>query len=191
MSTIIREGYHGTSVDNANNITNQGFVISKGYSHWLGDGVYFFVKGLCDPEHAACQWAIVNAWDNDNKTNKYEEYATLKVNINCDNSKVLDLTTCDGVEILDYIQERCINKIKKVKKEKNLKYVDGFLINFAREQLLIDLDIVISNMYIQLTKEQRIKRINRRTQNCTVCAVFDPGAYVNIVGVCKTDKVAL
>lgn len=46
-------GYHGTSKANLDRILREGFYISRNSYDWLGDGVYFFERGL---EHAHA-WA--------------------------------------------------------------------------------------------------------------------------------------
>ena len=60
-------------------------------------------------------------------------------------------------------------------------YVDGFMINFAREEMGMPFTIVIGNEYIQLEEEDRILRIRRRTPNCTICTVKDLNAIKNVM----------
>ena len=70
-------------------------------------------------------------------------------------------------------------------------YIDGLLINFARKAVLPELTLTISNLFIKLTKEERIQGENRRTQNCTVCAVYTPQNSVSQVKVIQTGKVVI
>lgn len=55
---------------------------------------------------------------------------------------------------------------------KKFKYIDGFVVNFARNEGLLPIEVVKGNLYIKFTKE-RISDLNRRTANCTICSVFD------------------
>lgn len=167
------EGFHGTNSEYVEDILKKGMKPSKGYSHWLGDGSYFFIKGLSSkPENQAEKWAVLQAWDKDTLQNKYNLYTVLKGDIIVEEKYFLDLTQENGTEILNYIQLSCINKLKELGREK--QYTDGFLINFGRNHGLADIQVVKANFYIKLTKEDRIFNICRRTQNCTICSVYNP-----------------
>ena len=82
----------------------------------------------------------------------------------------LDLTVSDGVDVLLYILEQHEKKILSI--GKSLSYLDGLIINFARGEGLLDVDVVKGNFYIKFAKE-RVYKINLRTSNCTICSVFD------------------
>ena len=176
------EGFHGTNYALVDKILDEGLNPSLGDKQWLGDGCYFFIKGLSkNPAKQAEKWAQVQAWDNASKSMKYEKTAVLRANLSADEEKFLDLTTADGLEVLEYVQEKCISKLSQI--GKRLKYVDGFLINYIRKENLFEIDIAKGNFYIKLTKEARISRINKRTANCTICSVYNP--QKNIVNIEK------
>lgn len=60
--------YHGTTRDSAELILNEGFTFSLGNEHWLGDGAYFFVRGVgYAPERAAELWAEYRAYKQQNQ----------------------------------------------------------------------------------------------------------------------------
>jgi len=169
--TINFQGFHGTSFENAKKIILNDFDLSIGHSEWLGDGVYFFINGINDkPSVLAEKWSIAQAWDNSKKENKYKRYSVLKCAIDVDEDHFLDLTTSDGVEILDYIIECHMDKMKEIGKK--FTYIDGFVINFARTENILSVDVAKGNFYIKFTKE-RISNINRRTPNCTICSVYN------------------
>jgi len=83
----------------------------------------------------------------------------------------LDLKTSDGIEILDYLSEKFEDKIAE--KGKKLKLVDGLLINLARKEGVLSIDASRGDFYIKFSRE-RIKQINRRVANSTICCVYDP-----------------
>ncbi|GET30017.1 hypothetical protein [Prolixibacter sp. SD074] len=57
-------GHHGTSHRSAKLIIKSNFELSIGDDEWLGNGVYFFIKGISSkPDEQAKKWAIAHAWD--------------------------------------------------------------------------------------------------------------------------------
>lgn len=183
MSVITIKGHHGTDIDSCKSILKSNYKISKGDQHWLGEGVYFFIEGLStDTINLAEKWAIAEAWDNDNKKYKYTDFAVIESLIEVEEDKILDLTTEDGVKILSYLVSLFFDRIKKSKKnQKNKKweFYDGELINIARKanNFPFEIEVVKGNYYIKF-KEERIKGVNLRTSNCTICTVYNP--YKNI-----------
>lgn len=174
-------GFHGTNNDLTQQILSQGLQPSIGDKEWIGDGVYFFIDGLSkDPRGQAKKWAIISAWDNNLKTNKYNTFAVLESMIKVDDDNLLNLNTADGVEILEFLKDQCENKLKK----KKLDFIDGYLINYARGENILTIDACITNTYIKLEKRDRINNFKTRSSNCTICSVYNPS--VNII---KTTKI--
>lgn len=173
MAEIIQfVGYHGTSKNNANAILVDGYKLSEGYSHWIGDGVYMFLDGISDGLQNAIDWAIVKSWNNNTRHTIYPFYAVLKSTIQVEEDKFLDLTTRDGVEVFEYISSKCSDKLAEIRKD--VKYIDGYVVNFGREELKLPLDVVKTNEYIKLKKEARLRKyLRRKTPNCTICAIYD------------------
>lgn len=183
--TIKLEGFHGTDSAHVDSILNEGFKPSLGFREWLGDGAYFFVEGLnCEPEKQAEQWAIYKAWDNRTKKNKYLSYTVLNGTVEVLEENFLDLTTANGVEVLDYLQQKCTSKLSKIKKK--VEFIDGYLINFARSENFFDVKVTKGNFYIKLRKEDRLSNLSRRSPNCTICSVYNPNE--NIVNIEITKK---
>jgi len=168
------EGFHGTDKSKVKSILDTGLIPSIGDNEWLGDGGYFFVNGINeDPASQAEKWAIAESWDKNEKKYKYLYFAVLKGKIVVDEKNFLDLTTGEGVAILDYVQQRCIDKLK----DKRLKFIDGFLINFARGEKIFDVKVAKGNFYIKF-EEERILFISRRIPNCTICAIYNPAENI-------------
>lgn len=182
------DGFHGTDMNKVDSILKKGFKPSVGNKEWLGDGAYFFVKGLNEePELQAEQWAIISAWNKAKKKNDYDEFAVLHGIIEVDENKYLDLTIPNGVKVLDYIQEKLTNKLATISKK--LEQIDGYLINFARGEKLIDIEVVKGNVYIKLRKEDRIHRLSRRTANSTICSVFSPQNNITKISLINKGRI--
>lgn len=178
------KGYHGTSFLSAVEIIKSNYNLSIGDDEWLGNGVYFFIEGLSTkPNEQAQKWAIAQAWDSRTSGYKYKKYAVVKSTIKVEDENLLDLTTEDGIKILEYIYDCFEKKIRTLKKK--FKPIDGLLINLARGEKILDIDVVKGNFYIKFARE-RTKSINLRTANCTICTVYDPNKNLsdaNIVNI--------
>lgn len=169
-----KEAYHGTTHSNAAEIALEGFRASLGNAHWLGDGVYFFVDGIgYEPLRAAELWAEYRAYKN-----KESQCAVIKSMLEADDAEILDLTTYEGIRIINYIQRQCAQRLASIGRAAG--YVDGYIINFAREKMGLNFSIVIGNEYIQLEEEDRKYGIRRRTSNCTICAVCERDKIKNV-----------
>lgn len=169
-------GHHGTDTDSAKQILEDNYKLSVGDSEWLGDGVYFFVKGIDSKTlELAEKWAKVQSWDNDKKTSKYKEFCILESKIEVKKSEFLDLTTEEGVRVFSYLVEKFEDKITSIGKK--LKFHDGLLLNLARKESILPLEVVKGDFYIKFEKE-RMKKISLRTSNCTICAVYNPSKSI-------------
>lgn len=175
------DAYHGTDDNSTNSIIKNGFNPSIGNDQWIGDGTYFFIKGLsAKPELQAEKWAILSAWDSQRKVNIYDTFAVLHCIVEVEEDNLLDLNTSDGVDFLNFIQEQCMDKLKNLKEKKDIKYLDGYLINYARGENILSIEVCIANVYIKLEKDERIHHLSRRTSNCTICAVSESSLNRNI-----------
>ena len=168
-STVQIEGFHGTSKINANVIIKEGFKLSEGDNQWVGDGVYFFTDDIGDGQQNAIYWAKYKAWDKKLKQYTYPFYAVIKSQIEVEEDKILDLTTHEGVEVFEYIVEKCKDKLKELGKQK--VYIDGYVINFGRNELKMAISVVKTDVFIKLKPSDR--NLSRRTPNCTICAIAD------------------
>ena len=185
--SISFDGFHGTSLKSAKEILKSNFELSIGDIEWLGNGVYFFIPGISSkPDEQAEKWAIAQSWDNILKKYKYNNYCIIKSNIITDDDNFLDLTHEEGLEVLEYLVIRFEDKIKSLGRK--LDYLDGFLINLARGEGILQIDVVKGNFYIKFA-EERIKNINLRTNNCTICTVYKPNINLKEITVLKTGKI--
>lgn len=181
------EGHHGTSVDSAKEILNSNYKLSIGDGEWLGDGVYFFISGVSTKTvELAEKWAIAQSWDKKNKNLIYQEYCVIQSEIEVDESEFLDLTVEEGVEILEYLVDKYKEKIDSIRKR--MKFLDGFLLNLARGEGILPLEVVKGNFYIKFAKE-RMERINLRTSNCTICTVYNPSKSLISNSIIKTGHI--
>lgn len=187
MSVIKLKGYHGTSINSAQHIIKSNYEKSIGDKEWLGDGVYFFIKGLSSkPNEQAKEWAISQSWNNTKGNYTYKEYCVIKSEIEVPEENFLDLTKEDGIEVLSYLYDNFEDKISSLKK--SLKFIDGLLINLARNERILPIDAVKGNFYIKFA-QQRIKRINLRTSNCTISTVFEPNKSIKESTIVKTGEI--
>ena len=176
--------YHGTNHANVPDIKSQGFRPSQGDDEWAGDGIYTFIdKGLRDPKQCAEDWSRYKAWKD-----HYQFCSVIEMNSSADSEDIIDLTTADGVRYLEYLEVKCLRKLKEA--GKTAKFVEGTLINLGRDQLGYPSKIVIGDFYIRLTKNQLVNRISQRTPNCTICCLNDPNCIdKNTVREIKTWRI--
>lgn len=177
-------GSHGTSQESALNILKDNYKGSIGDSEWLGDGVYFFTKGVVsNTSELAKKWAITQAWDNATKSYKYSKYAVVNSEIVVEEHSFLDLTTSEGIEIFEYLKKRFLGLIRK-----QLNFLDGHLLNLARGEGILPLDVVKGNFYIKFV-EERLNFQNFRTPNCTICVVFDPEKNITHTNIFQSGSI--
>jgi hypothetical protein len=182
--SISFDGFHGTSLKSAKEILKSNFELSIGDVEWLGNGVYFFISGISSkPDEQAEKWAIAQSWDKSIKENKYNNYCVIKSSIRTSEDYFLDLTKEEGLEVLEYLVHKFEDKIKTIGKK--LDYLDGFLINLARGEGILEIDVVKGNFYIKFARE-RIKGIKLRTNNCTICTVYKPNENLEEITIIKT-----
>jgi hypothetical protein len=181
-------GFHGTDLSNTLSIINEGFVPSIGNDHWIGDGVYFFLEGLSrTPETQAENWAIAQSWDNLYNKRRYNNFVVFEAEISVIDELCLDLRTADGIEVFEYFVNKFVEHIQKTRR--NLNFVDGLIINLARNDGVLEFKVVIGNFFIKFTKE-RIERINLRTANCTICNVMESNSTIISYKVRKTGTIS-
>lgn len=183
------DGNHGTDNAHVRSILTTGFNLSVNDSHWLGDGIYFFVKGKSNhPEIQAEQWAILQAWDKVSQSNKYDHFSVLKTEISVEESNFLDLTEPKGLEIFEYIKRKSTEKIRRIRSMRSVRILDGYLINLGRKEMGLQFDVVKGDVFIKLTKEDRYFQFQSRFPNSTICAVYNPNCISNISNI-KTGRI--
>lgn len=175
--------YHGTGYLNAKPILEEGFIASEGDEHWLGDGAYFFVEGIpTNPKISAEKWAIAEAWDKERKTFKYTDYVVIESQIKVEEALLLDLRTKDGQRIFAFLRDEFYKKLRGARRKflKN-SILDGKILNIARSEGIIEVDVIEGDFFIKFT-EERINNLNSRIPNVSICAVFDPKKNIGVQG---------
>ena len=128
--------------------------------------------GLCT-DKAAELWAEYRTFK------QHSQFcALLASNISVDDKRFLNLTTYEDIRILNYIQLKCVQKLAAT--GRCVGFIDGFLINFAREEMQLETDAVKGNEYIQQEAADRKYNICRRISNCAICAVHNKEAITEI-----------
>ncbi len=187
MVKINLDAFHGTDLKFTGRILSNNFTESTGDYHWLGDGVYFFIQGNIPPtpDINAEKWAIAQAWDNSKKLNKYDEYAIVSTKIKVSEETFLDLTTFDGMSVYCYLRDRYIDKIVTSKKRlKSGGFKDGHILNDARLNKILKIDVVKGDFYVKFADERK-NNIEFRIPNITMAAVF------NVVDCLDLDEIKI
>lgn len=126
--------YHGTVKSKYIKIEKEGFKISKGKKHWLGDGVYFF-KYSKDAE----SWAEMVSKDNDSPL-----VITAEIKV----EEYMDLDNPEELNKLKRFKETTKNKIKEAiisgETEESLMFEDekagdAFIFNLYKRSKDIDM----------------------------------------------------
>lgn len=167
------EAFHGTSLLAAKSILQEGYRESDSDREWLGRGIYFFVEGISDPIENAAEWAKAEAYDKWTGGNKYKEIAVLKSIVEIDSSKIIDLTTINGLANFDILKNRVFDRIYAGKTQKELKKLkpeqhNCILYNFFMDDM--DLHAIKHNLYIK-HRVERIMNLKLNVPNSTVLCV--------------------
>lgn len=132
---IPTEGFHGTYRENLDSIINTGFKDSIDHHMWFGDGCYFFVHGIGEPQKAALQYAADKAY---REKREEEACCVLKATIQVKNDNYLDLTTVIGLEILNSYRDEVIERFLEFGKKFEKAPDDHHVIQDMRENLEIE-----------------------------------------------------
>lgn len=160
-------GWHGTEESVAESVSNNNFQESKGSHHWLGEGVYFFTKGIGDPQKHAIDWVQFQAYEK-----KYTRYAILEAVACVNDDAVLDLRRQEALEFFNQHREFVLRQLRRGRRGAISPNIDGKI--FEHLRTILDIQVVIKNMYVKLTKEDRIQKIDSRVENCTFLCVYNP-----------------
>lgn len=161
------EGWHGTDEKNLQSILENNFRETCG-DDWLGEGAYFFTKGIGEPHVHARNWVFSEV-----KRLKCTRYVVLKIPVVVCEDNVLDLRTAEGLNLFQEYYRQVIAKLRERKKRfaSIEKYKDGMTIRAMKDTL--DLEIVLSHMRVLFGKD-REEGIFTRLNNCTFLCVFNP-----------------
>ena len=165
-------GYHGTNEQNEKNILSMNFRKSAGDNHWFGEGIYFFIDGINAEslDNIAVQWAIDQAWDNQERKLKYTNYLVLKATIHLEPETIFDLRDEKNNIVFNQVRDKIIEAIRNKGKIINGDYKDSIVFKYIQQKFRIK--AFIGNVYIRLGT-QRICKIHSNIPNCTIICVHD------------------
>lgn len=129
-------GYHGTTLQSANAILNNGFLVSQNPWEWLGDGIYFWQDAPIRAREWALDWSLRNQQNHDP--------AVVKAKLNLiDCIDMLDVGWRDVLQELSQEFLALVRSIPEFSKLKNHRAgaargrheLDAAFFNFAVEDL--------------------------------------------------------
>ncbi|MFW5794911.1 MAG: hypothetical protein ACOCV1_05465 [Bacillota bacterium] len=168
--------YHGTDSNNVDDIKKDNFIYRPDKSHWLGNGIYFFIDGIGEEAITlASKWAIAQSWNNRAKCYVYKNYSVLKTEIDLKNTSILDLTSDEGLELYNKYRNRLLDKLEYYDLRENYSGNSGFEYDFKLFEHIKNnssVDIIISHIYIKFTKERKAL-VKSRIPNCTIISIAD------------------
>lgn len=133
------EGYHGTTIKNANNILKYGYKVS-GKDSWLGSGVYFFeTYFICDGYEEAKSWIKI-------VKKKSHNWAVLKSMLETD--KYIDLVENKSHRrIFDKVKAALLEKHQELEKDP-LEFSDRIIFaNLAKSNIELIRALVDGSRY--------------------------------------------
>jgi len=134
MSYTIK-GFHGTLLSNFEKIKTRNFLISNQNWHYLGKGVYFYIDDFAENGKTnALDWAKKKF-----KKKIEKNICVIDVDINVMESKLLDLTTKEGLMYYNFGYQNILDKIKNQRNKKltsdKSKNISGEVINHLKQTL--------------------------------------------------------
>lgn len=168
------KAYHGTYRTNVAGILKEHFRETR-HDIWLGDGAYFFTEGISAKSPAEC---AKDFRVDDAKKNNLIIYdvVVLEVEIALHSDKFLDLTTNDGLILLNYYRQQITDKLASEGLRAKRMYSDAHALQLMRKN--IGIEIVKGNVYIQFGQE-RDMGISSRMPNVTIFAVNNPQSHIS------------
>lgn len=160
---MTNNGYHGTSLKNANLIIATCYNQSKGNDYWLGDGVYFF-----NSEKMALEWCRSEAYKK-----KWETYAILLNKLSAGQNEILDLSNPDDIEFFHEYRDLLIEKIKKGEysvKTRNKYDLDGSIFNELCS--IIPYKMIVLSTFVKISRDRKYRYFSR-VPNCIIFCVKD------------------
>ncbi|MCF8009599.1 MAG: hypothetical protein K9K32_07505 [Halanaerobiales bacterium] len=167
-------GYHGTNSNNVESIKQNNFTYEHDTSHWLGDGIYFFIDGIGEePINLAAKWAIAAAWNDDNQEYNYERCSVLKSDINLEGITILNLTEDKGLDLFNKYRRRLLDTLSYYDLKEEYSGNHGFEYDFKLLEHIKNnssVGVIISHLYVKFTKERK-GLVRSRIPNCTIMSV--------------------
>lgn len=180
MAFFLEIGHHGTYLRNFESINEVGFFESRHHDKWLGDGVYFFINGLKDPLESALQFIEDERFREAGLGNVSidEDVCVLKVEINVDNDKYIDLDSIQGIELFNSWREEIISKILSEGKKPVNELKDYDLLNKMRDY--IGVEFVKKSLFIKFGQQRSLNnKLSSFIPNVTIFVVNNPSYNIH------------
>lgn len=169
LNQLCVKAFHGTNLQYANSILESGFYFRGDEEGWLGQGVYFFLDGVCEGLPMAKDWSEF----------RYAGSTPVVVmsDIVAPMSSVLDLRSMDQLREfhkfrLSFAEENSESLSKRrdlrVKKRRDIRLDDAIIAKAAMEAL--GKSVLIHNIYIK-TRKLRELQLESSYPTCTACCV--------------------
>ena len=171
-SVFEAEGFHGTSALKVQEILNSGFEIVADQTLLLGDGAYFFIKGLSDPYQDALDFAT--------NVKKEKSPVVLKADISAEADSVLDLSSLKGAALFNKFKERFFKKRVENNEKMGKDVDDGKIINCLVGEMGFKTKVVLSMRSVKLKKPWIDLNIHSLIPNCVFCCVKDKSCISNV-----------
>jgi hypothetical protein len=171
------KGYHGTSMQNAKSILENGFKVMPSPEDWLGHGLYFFIDGISEPEGSAFEWS--------KNTFGINHGVALEAKILMKQVDILDLRVTNNLKKYNHVREKVIRtnfdnlsrrRDLNLKKRKDIRLDDCIITNEVCR--IIGYRAIIHNVYIK-TKSQRELTLESSYPNATVLCINDIGSVTS------------
>ena len=169
-------GYHGTLACHAESIRQSGVSPSDNDDDWLGEGTYFFVEGLDDPQMCAAQWARAKAWDKKDQEFDHPKVAVITATIEVDVAAVYDLREPANARRFHkarrrWLRTRIPRRSTHLPRPVERTYDTDLLDQFKWEN---GIDALISDVHIQFSLRERHFRLDSRIPNVSILCLSNP-----------------
>lgn len=158
-----KQGFHGTTAEEAEGILKTGFNIVENEDLYLGDGAYFFIDGIGNPCEDALDFAT--------NVKKMKNPVVVRADISAEKESVLNLCSVEGAKLFSKFKELFYDKRGAEKG----KMDDGKIINYLVGEMEFETKIVISSRCVKLKKEDARSQI----PNCIFCCVKNKDCISN------------
>jgi hypothetical protein len=163
-------GFHGTLASRLDSIKASGIYPSDNPDDWLGEGTYFFVRDLDDPETCAAQWARCKAWDKRSRAFEESKLAVVAAHIVVDESTIFDLRKPPNAQEFHRFRRQWLGSTipngwsSLPRPEKALYDTDVF----DAFKMAKGISALIGEFHIQFSVSERHLRLDSRIPNATV-----------------------
>ena len=157
-------GYHGTSLENGQNICASKTFKCSDRDNYLGSGVYFFIEGLKEPRECAKDWAVVRA-DKGFRPKAYDDGVILECTLHVPDENLIDFRKIEYLQLFNQVKAVIRGKLPEE------KCTDADIFEYMTSKLNVLAYIYI--FYIKY-KYEKAKKESSRIPNSVVLTVVNP-----------------